>query len=55
MQLKVRSVQIRSDIEIMPVEESVNEVEVSAIFIAVSHQQEKIYYAGRVGYRLVNS
>ncbi len=55
MQLKVRSVRILSDIEIVAVEESANEVEVSAFFIAIIHQQKKIYYAGRLRYRLVNS
>jgi len=55
MQVKVKSVRILSDIEIKLVEEADNEVDVSAFVIAVIYQQQKIYYAGRIGYRLVNS
>lgn len=55
MQVKVRSVRILSDIEIRMVDESDDEVDVSAFVIAVIHQQQKNYYAGKLSYRLVNS
>ena len=55
MQLKVSSVRILSDIEITPLADSANEVDVSAFFIAVIYQQQKIYYAGKMRYRVVNT
>lgn len=55
MQVETRSVRILSDIEIQRVDAPDNEVEVSAFVIAVMYQQEKHYYAGKLGYRLVNA
>ncbi len=53
MQVKVKSVRILSDLKTRLVDDAEEEVEVSAFVIAVIYQQQKNYYAGRVGYRLV--
>jgi 3-phenylpropionate/cinnamic acid dioxygenase small subunit len=55
MQVEVRSVRILSEIEIRSLDESDNEVEVSAFVIAVIYQQAKNYYAGRLTYRLLDA